>query len=88
MIPPCVCVYVCVCFVCSRRMLADAHAQLEREAEARNRLEDNMKRAFMRGASQRGTQQGRTVSKGDDTRAVCWLSEASVGTRCTCATVF
>ncbi|KAG2455136.1 hypothetical protein HYH02_000955 [Chlamydomonas schloesseri] len=32
-----------------QRMLADAHAQLEREAEARNRLEDNMKRAFMRG---------------------------------------
>jgi hypothetical protein len=34
-----------------RRLLAEARAQLEREAEARSRLEDNMKRAFMRGAT-------------------------------------
>ncbi|GFR41396.1 hypothetical protein Agub_g2075, partial [Astrephomene gubernaculifera] len=32
-----------------KRMLADAQVQLEQEAEARSRLEDNMKRAFMRG---------------------------------------
>ncbi len=32
-----------------RRLLAESRAQLEREAEARARLEDNMKRAFMRG---------------------------------------
>ncbi|PNH12700.1 Centrosomal protein POC5, partial [Tetrabaena socialis] len=31
------------------RLLADSHARLEQEAEARARLEDNMKRAFMRG---------------------------------------
>ncbi|KAG2499165.1 hypothetical protein HYH03_002746 [Edaphochlamys debaryana] len=31
------------------RLLADSRLQLEREAEARARLEDNMKRAFMRG---------------------------------------
>lgn len=31
------------------RLLAEAHQQLEQEAEARNRLEENMKRAFMRG---------------------------------------
>ncbi|GLC51622.1 hypothetical protein PLESTB_000522200 [Pleodorina starrii] len=31
------------------RMLADAHLQLEREAEARSKLEEDMKRAFMRG---------------------------------------
>ncbi len=34
-----------------RRLLAEAHQQLEQEGEARNRLEENMKRAFMRGAS-------------------------------------
>lgn len=41
----------CLVLVLLRRLLAEAHQQLEQEAEARNRLEENMKRAFMRGAS-------------------------------------
>lgn len=41
----------CVCVCALRRQLADAHAQLAHEAELRGKLEENMKQAFMRGAS-------------------------------------
>lgn len=38
----------CACCAC-RRQLAVAHEALVREAEAREKLEENMKQAFMRG---------------------------------------